>query len=36
MSFINDLFEVVIIPFVEFMAIPFGFLAQEIKMGGKE
>lgn len=33
MKLINDFFEIVIIPFVEFMAIPFVFLAELMKGG---
>lgn len=35
MNLLNALFEVVIIPFVEFMASPFEFLVELMK-GGKE
>ena len=35
MSLLNELFEIVIIPFVEFMASPFVFLAELMK-GGEE
>lgn len=35
MSLLNELFEVVIIPFVEFMASPFVFLVKLMK-GGKK
>ena len=33
MSLLNVLFEIVIIPFVEFMASPFEFLAELMKDG---
>lgn len=35
MNLLNALFEIVIIPFVEFMASPFVFLV-ELTKGGKE
>ena len=35
MSLLNELFEIVIIPFVEFMASPFVFLVELMK-GGTE
>ena len=35
MNLLNDLFKIVIIPFVEFMASPFVFLAELLK-GGAE
>lgn len=36
MSLLNDLFEIVIIPYVEFMASPFVLLTKLLKGGEEE
>lgn len=36
MSFLNELFKIVIIPFVEFMASPFVFLVELMKGGERQ